>query len=84
MSQRQRDGPGYVVPAPGPFFVQINPEPGTQSEICLLQNEGGRHMSHWRKRNPTAGHFNTSLVRWSIGFSVVFGTLIALSLHGRV
>jgi hypothetical protein len=41
-------------------------------------------MSHWRKRNPTAGQFNTSLIRWSIAFSAVFGALVALSLRGHV
>jgi hypothetical protein len=41
-------------------------------------------MSHWRKRNPTAAQFNTSLMRWSVGFFIVFGTLVALSLHGHV
>jgi hypothetical protein len=29
-------------------------------------------MSHWRKRNPTAAQFNTSL-RWSVGFFIVSG-----------
>ena len=41
-------------------------------------------MSHWRKRNPTAVQFNSSLVRWSMGAFVVFGTLVALSLRGHV
>jgi hypothetical protein len=41
-------------------------------------------MSHWRKRNPTAVQFNTSLARWFIRFFVVFGALFALSLHGHV
>jgi hypothetical protein len=41
-------------------------------------------MSHWRKRNPPASRFNAVLAGWSIAFFVVFGTLLALSLHGRV
>jgi hypothetical protein len=41
-------------------------------------------MSHWRKRNPSGRQFNSALVGWSIGLTVVFGTLVALSLHGHV
>jgi hypothetical protein len=41
-------------------------------------------MSHWRKRNPPASQFNASMARWSIAFSIVFGTLVALSLRGHV
>jgi hypothetical protein len=41
-------------------------------------------MSHWRKRNPPASRFNALLAGWSIAFFVVFGALVALSLHGHV
>jgi hypothetical protein len=41
-------------------------------------------MSHWRKHKPTASRFNALLVGWSIILSVMFGALVAFSLHGRV
>jgi hypothetical protein len=41
-------------------------------------------MAHWRKRNPTASQFNAYLAGWTVAFSVIFVTLILLSLHGRV
>jgi hypothetical protein len=41
-------------------------------------------MSHWRKRNPPASHFNAALARWSFVFSVIIGALVVLSLHGHV
>jgi hypothetical protein len=40
-------------------------------------------MSHWRKRNPPASTFNAYLARWAVAFSVLFGTLMLLSLHGH-
>jgi hypothetical protein len=40
-------------------------------------------MSHGRKPNPTASQFNAYLSGWTIAFSVLFGTLMLLSLHGH-
>jgi hypothetical protein len=41
-------------------------------------------MAHWRKRNPPASQFNTSLMRLSISFSIVLGALVAFALRGHV
>jgi hypothetical protein len=41
-------------------------------------------MSHWRKRNPAASQFNAYVAGWTFAFSVILGTLMLLSLHGRV
>jgi hypothetical protein len=40
-------------------------------------------MAHWRKRNPPAAQFNADLARWGFAFSVLLGTLLVLSIHGR-
>jgi hypothetical protein len=41
-------------------------------------------MSHWRKRNPPARWFNAVFARWSVVFSVIFASLLVLSLRGHV
>jgi hypothetical protein len=41
-------------------------------------------MAHWRKRNPPAARFNAYFAGWACAFSVLLGTLLVLSLHGRV
>jgi hypothetical protein len=78
------NGPARSSPRRGRFFVQINEEPGTWAEICFDANDGDRHMSHWRKRNPPARQFNALLGGWSIAFLSFFMTLVALSLRGHV
>jgi hypothetical protein len=40
-------------------------------------------MSHWRKRNPSAGPFSALLARLSIALIAIFGVLLMLSLHGH-
>jgi len=40
-------------------------------------------MAHWRKRNPPASQFNAYLAGWGLAFSILFGTLLVLSMHGR-
>jgi hypothetical protein len=41
-------------------------------------------MTHWRKLNPPASQFNRYLAGWAVAVSVLLGTLVLLSLHGRV
>jgi hypothetical protein len=41
-------------------------------------------MAHCQKRNPPASRFNAYLKGWALAFSVLFGTIFALALHGRV
>jgi len=41
-------------------------------------------MAYWRKPNPPASKFNAYLAGWTVAFSVIFVTLMLLSLHGRV
>jgi hypothetical protein len=62
-------------PAPGPFLFRSsgNRQPGLTFDF--MANNGVRHMSHWRKRNPSGRQFNAALVGWSIGFSVVLELL---------
>jgi hypothetical protein len=40
-------------------------------------------MSHWRKRNPSAGPFSALFARFSIALIAIFGVLLMLSLHGH-
>jgi hypothetical protein len=41
-------------------------------------------MAHWRKRNPPASRFNAYFAGWAFAVSIMLGTLVLLSLHGRV
>jgi hypothetical protein len=41
-------------------------------------------MTPWRKRNPPASQFNAYVIGWVLAVSVILGTLVMLSLHGRV
>jgi hypothetical protein len=65
----------------GRFSVQSQWEPSAINQLILLQEAA---MAHWRKRNPPASRFNAYLAGWAFTLSVVLGTLVVLSLHGRV
>jgi hypothetical protein len=40
-------------------------------------------MAHWRKRNPSAAHFNAYVARLGFAFSIMLAALFLLSIHGH-
>jgi hypothetical protein len=67
----------------GRFFVQRRIGTANRPSAYFAIGQRRLGVAHWRKRNPPASRFNRYLAGWAFTVSVVLGTLVILSWHGR-